>query len=45
LAAIDTPEQEGCTSEFVMAGHSQPKDGVVSLAYDPAIHDFAHSGK
>ena len=23
---------------FVMAGHSRPKDGVASLAYDPAIH-------
>jgi hypothetical protein len=21
-----------------MAGHSRPKDGVASLAYDPAIH-------
>jgi hypothetical protein len=24
--------------EFVMAGHSRPKDGVASLAYVPAIH-------
>jgi hypothetical protein len=24
----------------VMAGHSRPKDGVASLAYVPAIHDF-----
>jgi hypothetical protein len=24
-----------------MAGHSRPKDGVASLAYVPAIHDFA----
>jgi hypothetical protein len=24
---------------FVIAGHSRPKDGVASLAYDPAIHD------
>jgi mRNA interferase MazF len=23
-----------------MAGHSRPKDGVASLAYDPAIHVF-----
>jgi hypothetical protein len=23
-----------------MAGHSRPKDGVASLAYVPAIHDF-----
>jgi hypothetical protein len=23
---------------FVIAGHSRPKDGVASLAYDPAIH-------
>ena len=23
--------------KFVMAGHSRPKDGVASLAYDPAI--------
>jgi len=22
----------------VIAGHSHPKDGVASLAYDPAIH-------
>jgi hypothetical protein len=22
----------------VIAGHSRPKDGVASLAYDPAIH-------
>ena len=25
----------------VMAGHSRPKDGVLSPAYVPAIHDFA----
>jgi hypothetical protein len=25
---------------FVIAGHSRPKDGVASLAYDPAIHLF-----
>src|SRR5947209_11789737 len=24
----------------VMAGHSRPKDGVATLAYDPAIHDL-----
>ena len=24
----------------VIAGHSRPKDGVASLAYDPAIHRF-----
>jgi hypothetical protein len=23
---------------IVIAGHSRPKDGVASLAYDPAIH-------
>ncbi len=23
-----------------MAGHSRPEDGVASLAYVPAIHDF-----
>jgi len=23
----------------VIAGHSRPKDGVASLAYDPAIHE------
>jgi len=27
---------------FVMAGHSRSKNGVASLAYDPAIHVFAH---
>ena len=27
----------------VMAGHSRPKDGVASLAYVPAIHDFFHA--
>jgi hypothetical protein len=26
---------------FVMAGYSRPKDGVLSPAYVPAIHDFA----
>jgi len=26
---------------FVFAGHSRTKDGVASLAYDPAIHDEA----
>jgi hypothetical protein len=25
----------------VIAGHSRPKDGVASLAYDPAIHHCA----
>jgi hypothetical protein len=25
----------------VMAGHSRPKDGVATLAYDPAIHEAA----
>jgi hypothetical protein len=29
----------------VMAGHSRPKDGVASLAYDPAIHVFIQSKK
>ena len=28
----------GSFSQFVMAGHSRPKDGVASLAYVPAIH-------
>jgi hypothetical protein len=23
---------------IVIAGHSRPKDGIVSLAYTPAIH-------
>jgi hypothetical protein len=27
------------TLSAVIAGHSRPKDGVASLAYDPAIHD------
>jgi hypothetical protein len=26
------------TRTAVIAGHSRPKDGVASLAYDPAIH-------
>jgi hypothetical protein len=26
---------------FVIAGHSRLKDGVASLAYDPAIHEVA----
>jgi hypothetical protein len=25
-------------SSVAIAGHSRPKDGVASLAYDPAIH-------
>jgi hypothetical protein len=25
----------------VMPGHSRPKDGVATLAYDPGIHDEA----
>jgi hypothetical protein len=29
-----------CGIEFVMAGHSRPKDGVAALAYVPAIHAF-----
>jgi hypothetical protein len=30
-----------CVAKFsgVIAGHSRPKDGVASLAYDPAIHE------
>ena len=24
---------------FVLPGHSRPKDGVASLAYDPGIHE------
>jgi hypothetical protein len=27
--------------QIVIAGHSRPKDGVASLAYDAAIHDDA----
>jgi hypothetical protein len=30
---------------LVMAGHSRPKDGVASLAYDPAIHVFLSKGR
>ena len=30
-------------SQLVMAGHSRPKDGVASFAYDPAIHEAAPS--
>jgi len=29
----------------VMAGHSRPKDGVLSHAYVPAIHVFVQHGK
>mgnify|MGYP001063810871 CR=1 FL=1 len=29
---------------LVMAGHSRSKNGVASLAYAPAIHDFWLSG-
>jgi hypothetical protein len=29
---------ESCHTLDVIAGHSRPKDGVASLAYDPAIH-------
>jgi hypothetical protein len=25
-----------------MAGHNRSKNGVASLAYDPAIHDFTY---
>jgi hypothetical protein len=36
-------ESSECASAIkilgVIAGHSRPKDGVASLAYDPAIHD------
>jgi hypothetical protein len=28
-----------------MRGHSRPKDGVVSLAYEPRIHDELQPGK
>jgi hypothetical protein len=28
-----------------MAWHSRPEDGVASLAYVPAIHDFLESRK
>jgi hypothetical protein len=27
---------------IVIAGHSRSKNGVASLAYDPAIHHFGH---
>jgi hypothetical protein len=30
----------GPTNKLVMAGHSRSKNGVASLAYDPAIHVF-----
>jgi len=30
-----------CSKLGVMAGRSRPKGGVVSLAYDPAIHAMA----
>jgi hypothetical protein len=30
---------------IVMAGHSRSKNGVASLAYVPAIHDFWLSGR
>ena len=33
-------EAEGETLVLVMAGHSRPKDGVLSHAYVPAIHVF-----
>ena len=29
----------------VIAGHSRPKDGVASLAYDPAIHEAPQQEK
>jgi hypothetical protein len=29
----------------VMRGHSRPKDGVASLAYDPRIHDEQPQGQ
>jgi hypothetical protein len=28
-----------------MAGRSRPKDGVASLAYVPAVHDFNRGSK
>jgi hypothetical protein len=31
--------------EAVMAGHSRPKDGVLSHAYVPAIHVFLFVAK
>jgi hypothetical protein len=31
---------ESCHTLDVIAGHSRPKDGVASLAYDPAIQLF-----
>jgi hypothetical protein len=38
---MQTPPQGGVfvwgNLSFVIAGHSRPKDGVASLAYDPAI--------
>ena len=32
-------EMKAKLSQRVIAGHSRPKDGVASLAYDPAIHE------
>jgi hypothetical protein len=34
-------EAEGETLVLVIAGHSRPKDGVLSHAYIPAIHIFS----
>jgi len=28
----------------IMRGHSRPKNGVASLAYDPRIHHFRKDG-
>jgi len=32
---------EDSASQIVMAGHSRPKDGVLSHTYVPAIHAFS----
>jgi hypothetical protein len=44
----ERPEAKGLPeNEFdtggVIAGHSRLKDGVASLAYDPAIHERLHN--
>ena len=41
LPGACTPTPEIAIVNLVMAGHSRPKDGVLSPAYVPAIHVFA----
>jgi len=36
-----SPAIAGADAFFVIAGHSRSKNGVASLAYDPAIHAAA----